>query len=391
MKKSVTIRFLVLLLFTFISHLSISAPTSGECADMKSHFNSVDQAQRNNLIRTCKDIYTQGIGWTNSATGCGRCPTQNVLCENSPTACAQVQALEGMKTAVAQWTQGINDKYLEEATEKVQNIRMVFISDQSQIVVPLFQTYRRESPSINSMQSIEIDEVITLNETGFYSECVIPLNSFEKEVWGYTHSVIGNMPLCKMKAKDKNYHGTYFNKIKPDTGVPSASFPYSIKAKKKGIDICQRAMGMSAGCSKKNKEEEFIFGWGFVTDVRDPHNQLIFRGGSAEELFLEYIGSNETKKFVHNVSQNPVFECGNYALNIEFTDGKVLTYQRVSGEVTELETACSSLQVSSFPEPKESSSKKPLERLDTLDKLKKSGLISEEEFAEKRREILSEL
>lgn len=390
MEFSLKIRFCILIFATFISHIANGASTSEECADMKSHFNSISQTQRNILMRTCQDTYTPGVGWTNSATGCGRCPTPNVLCENSPTACAQVQALEGMKTAVAQWTQGMNDEYLEEAIEKVQNINLGFIADQSEILVPLFQQSRRETPDINTLHSIEINEVISLNKTGFFSECVIPLNDFEKKTWGYLHSVIGNMPLCKMKAKDKDYHGTYFNKIHPETGVPSASFPYSIKIKKKGVDICQRAMGMSAGCSKKNNQEEFIFGWGFVSDVRDPTDQLIFRGGSAKALFLEYISPNKTKKFVHKVTQNSVFQCGRYSINIDFTDGKVLTYQRVSGEVTELATACASLEVNSFPDYMEASDKGPEERLKTLEKLKKSGLISGEEFDEKRRQILSE-
>ena len=391
-------RILALLVLLLLITKTVSGnPTSAECAAMKSHYNSVGYSEQQRLLRSCEDTYTPGAGWTNSATGCGRCPTgyssaNSAFCENSPSTCAEVAALGAMQDAVVQIGQGIMNNYLRAAVEKIENTKFDFVSDEEFAGPSLYTKTHRVSPSVGDTLSVGVNEVVTRRSTGFYSDCVVPLfEHSKKKLGGWTHSVKGNMPLCKMKEKDKNYHGLYFNVIKEATGQPAAAYAYSIKEKKKGIDICQKAMGMSADCSKKRNKEEFIFGKGFVMDRRDPSQELFYRGANSELVHLESVSADSSRKFSIDRSQGAIFSCGGFELEIIYADGDAITFNRRQGSPTDFDPQCDFEIPGDFPSLAEEEGATLQDRIKSLSEMRNLGLLSEEEFEKKRQEILSEI
>lgn len=342
------IRLFFLGVVALFSSTAYSSPTTSECAEMKSHYNSVNYAEKQRLLRSCQDTYTPGVGWTNSATGCGRCPSassssNSAFCENSPSTCAEVAALGAMQNAVVQIGQGITNSILKNAIEKVENIQMDFINADQPVEEALYGETTRVSPPSGEEVSVGLNEAVTSLTNGFYSECVVPLfDHSKKAMGGWLYTVQSNRPLCKMKARDKNFHGNYFNMIKQATGEPAAASPYSIKEKKKGIDICQKSMGFSGGCSKKHSKDDFIYGTGFVSDRRQPNSDFWYRGGDDRTVHFEMTSTQGTRKFSHDRSSSNVFTCGEFALDINHSDNNAITFIRLQGSTADFAESCES-------------------------------------------------
>lgn len=389
MKKVIAVLFL---LFSFSGQV-VGATNASECSAMKQHFNSVSAADQRRLVNSCEEVFTPGVGWTNSATGCGRCPSSSSFCESAGSACARVEMLEGLKGAVSDWTQSKNDQYLREAYEKVKNLEMIFISETPEVTPQVYAPTVLVLPEVGRETSVGVDEAITSSYAGFYAECVVPLIGYaQKKMGGYLHTLVENAPLCKLRSKDKVFHGNYFNKIKQETGMPSAAFPYSIKEKKKGLDICQREMGMSFACSKKNPKENFIFGLGFVANIGSTSDGIWYRGGDASNIFIETIDNDVTRKFIHNLASGSVFSCGEYSLKIKYADGDVLTFERKSGAISDLANDCvGEIFGTNFVDLSTQEKASPIERLERLLEMRDMGLLSEQEFEAKRLEIVEQL
>lgn len=328
---------------SFAVNASNLSPNSSDCAEIKSHFNSVGYAEKQRLLNSCVDVYYAGSGWFNSATGCGKCPSSpnTPLCENSPSACAQVAALGAAQQAILEIGKGITKNLYKQAVKKIQTFSFELVADDERTDVEAFSDTSRVTPVAGSLRSAELNEVIAADVAGFYSECVVPLFKFEqKKAGGWLHSLVENAPLCKLEKGGKVFHGLYFNVVKQRTGEPAAAYSYSLKEKKKGIDICQRAMGFNVACSKKHSPDDFIFSRGFVAQQDQPRAELIYRGGDAERVFLELISSGTTQKFVHEMSLGDLFSCGGFEMSINFTDGDVLTFSRNTGSPSDFTTGC---------------------------------------------------
>ena len=163
------IQNLVLSIFVLLlSNTVFGNPAVGQCSAMKSHYNSASDADKQRLLRSCKETYTPGAGWTNSATGCGRCPKNYNPCDIYPSECAAVKALEALGGAVSNWTQRKNDEYLGEANEKVTNLQLAFISKRPDEEVELYTPTVNMSPSLGERNSVGVNELVTVKGGDIY-------------------------------------------------------------------------------------------------------------------------------------------------------------------------------------------------------------------------------
>ena len=132
-------------------------------------------------------------------------------------------------------------------------------------------------PIIGEEFSRDSGESVISGSTGYFSDCVIPHISFEKNRIGHLMSIKKDVPACKKASKNKNYSPAYINsQTKSDGNV--AIYDYRIKIKKNKYKICHYMMGFSSGCVKNLSEDDFSFVTGFVSNPFLSQKQFIYIG-----------------------------------------------------------------------------------------------------------------
>lgn len=137
-------------------------------------------------------------------------------------------------------------------------------------------------PENSNIISIPIGEPLLSMKSGYYSDCVIPHFDIEmKKVGGWTMFINKDTPVCKLKKyaryiKEKFYYAPYWNQLSSNKNTSPYSMPFKITKKKDVYNMCQTAMGMSAGCGKNKSSEEISFKTGFVTDNDLEFKHLVY-------------------------------------------------------------------------------------------------------------------
>jgi hypothetical protein len=168
--------------------------------------------------------------------------------------------------------------------------------------------------------------------------------------------------------------------------------PFKLTENKKGITVCQTAMGMSAGCVKNKAKTDFSFINGFVSDVRLPNKYLIYAGRSSSILRFNFVESNVVRDIEFDISQSASVSCSGSKIDILEADEKSLTYTVASGfdDLSHESLDCGREVQGGFSE-ETPSPQRPEERLLALKRLLDGGLISAAEYEKKKSEIVSEL
>ena len=133
-------------------------------------------------------------------------------------------------------------------------------------------------PRIGEELSRESGESVISGLTGYFSDCVIPHFSFEKNrIGGHLMSIKKDVPACKKASKNKIYTPPYLNSYtKSDDTV--AVYDYKIKIKRNKYQICHHMMGFCNGSVKNLSEDDFSFVTGFVSNPFLAQKQFIYIG-----------------------------------------------------------------------------------------------------------------
>lgn len=317
-----------LILFVLLAFPMTLYADSCSLPDAMTRFNQLPLQEKRLLLQSCQETYTSGVGWTNSATGCGKCPA------SYSTTGIEYKTADSLGVLQRSILESYSKNMTSSAIEKVRHLGM--------IVDPTFPTNLQmytqtifASPNLGESISASLNETIYTKRTGFYSECIVPLFDFRAESWGAVMTIQKNTPLCKLKEKDREFHGTYINHVK-ESHDQYFSVGNTLERKKDLINLCQK--NMMGSCAKQKTDKDFYFGTGFVFDNRLPNVSFIYRGKDGQKIWLEVVSNGSSSEHAVNISPDEnIFECNGVAMEFVGADDRAITLkvnEHQSGEVS---------------------------------------------------------
>jgi len=269
------------------------------------YFNSLPSETKSLLIESCRSVWSDDLGWTNSATGCGKCALSES--EGSGKIKAIVEIGQTLQNSLLAYQKTQVAQSQRESKDQVENIQMLPISlTEDLIAIDKYKQYNIVEPSTARVYSSSIGSPMLIEKTGYFADCVIPKFSVDKNARGaWKFRILQGHLLCKKNKKTKDYSSNYFNLFSGQKNFAPYAAPYRLKNKKGVYKICIRMSGTSMGCEESMEESDFVFLTGFVRDKRLQSRSLSYQGrtGSLLNFIHNLNGSIDEVKFdLHNTS-----------------------------------------------------------------------------------------
>ena len=302
----------------------VSCETTNASKQKLNYFNSLPSETKTLLIQSCRSVWSDDLGWTNSATGCGKCP----LSENSIKTDSVVKIGQTLQDSLLAYQKTQVAKLQRESKDQVENIEMLPISlTEDLAAIDKYKQHNMVEPSIDGVYSSLIGKPMLVEKKGYLADCVIPKFSVDKNARGaWKFRIFQGHLLCKKNKKSKDYSSNYFNLFSGQKNFAPYTSPYRLKNKKGVYEICIRHSGMSMGCEKDLEESDFVFVTGFVTDKRLQSRSLSYQGRNGSLLnFIDNLNGSidEVQLDLHNTS---VLNINGAVIKIIETDDTQITF-----------------------------------------------------------------
>jgi hypothetical protein len=181
----------------------------------------------------------------------------------------------------------------------------------------LYKTITDNIPTLNTETEVYLGDRMLIQRKGSYRNCVTPKETYTvNKAGGWRYEFIGDKPLCKRDASDKDYYAIY-DSVFNGKGEP---YPMAIRLSddKKGLfKLCWRAGGFNSACVKKIKKDELTVGVTFV-----------FRPNSFQQT-IEYAGkSGNIAKFLYSeFEDNFARQTFNREFQLDLSEGDVTAFK----------------------------------------------------------------
>jgi hypothetical protein len=220
---------------------------------------------------------------------------------------AAVNAIGGMQQAVLAWGQARGQRIRQESARIMSTYYMDIPNSDLPPGQTRYQSLLRVFPDAGSIASAEAGRPLVYVQSGFYSDCFVSQDAYEKKYMGWVHVIKAGEPACKISADDKGFTPSYWNYSR-NKDRESDPFVYEqfIDMSGQTYSICIKDMGIKFGCSKEIPGESVRMFTGFVGTRGSERGVVLYQGVKDGLLRFSYSPANaSTGAPATEISVNP--------------------------------------------------------------------------------------